>query len=106
APALHHLLALPAMPSFDVRALFGGGLAASYLAGLIAPQTHEMSVAPSVPEWASWGDARVQALQAAFGDAGQPSGRAIADFDGSLVAPTPEGFIVERSSAPASASYE
>jgi hypothetical protein len=100
APALHHLLALPAMPSFDVRSLFGSGLAASYLAGLIAPETHEISSAPETPAWATWGSDRVAATQAALGEAAQPAGRDIRDFDGSLVAPTPEGFIVERVAAP------
>ncbi|HTR49773.1 MAG TPA: hypothetical protein VMJ10_03635, partial [Kofleriaceae bacterium] len=36
APALRHVLPLASAPTFDVRALLGGGLVASYLAGLIA----------------------------------------------------------------------
>ena len=35
APALRHVLPMPAAPSFDVRALFGSGLVTSYLAGLV-----------------------------------------------------------------------
>ena len=44
APALRHVLPLGAAPSFDVRALFGAGLSASYLSGLIAPAGGERSL--------------------------------------------------------------
>ncbi|HEX5064014.1 MAG TPA: hypothetical protein VFV99_31760, partial [Kofleriaceae bacterium] len=45
APALRHMLPLGIAPSFDVRALFGAGLASTYLAGLIAADTSELSIA-------------------------------------------------------------
>ena len=35
APALRHVLSLPSVASFDVRALFGAALGVTYLAGLI-----------------------------------------------------------------------
>jgi hypothetical protein len=46
APALRHLLPLAAAPTFDVRALFGGGVGATYLAGLLGPATPEIAGAP------------------------------------------------------------
>ncbi|HEY5933319.1 MAG TPA: hypothetical protein VIU61_01715, partial [Kofleriaceae bacterium] len=55
APALRHVLPMPSSMPFDVRALFGGGLSASYLAGLLAPASHELEIgAHAVPTWASW----------------------------------------------------
>jgi len=45
APALRHVLSLGIAPSFDVRALFGASLASAYLAGLIAADTSELSIA-------------------------------------------------------------
>jgi hypothetical protein len=52
APALRHLLPLAAAPTFDVRALFGGGLASAFLSGLIAPEAHEIASLPQLPAWA------------------------------------------------------
>ena len=43
APALRHLLPLGVASTFDVRALFGSDLGATYLSGLLAAPTHEMS---------------------------------------------------------------
>ncbi len=59
AAALRHVLPLPAAASFDVRSLFGSGLSATYLAGLLAPQSYEMDVAGAAtsPLWSSWGAA-------------------------------------------------
>ncbi|HEU0032949.1 MAG TPA: hypothetical protein VFQ53_20095 [Kofleriaceae bacterium] len=55
APALRHVLPLPSAASFDVRALMSGGLVATYLAGLLAPETHEVDVATrALPAWATW----------------------------------------------------
>ncbi|HUJ61583.1 MAG TPA: hypothetical protein VLX92_23925, partial [Kofleriaceae bacterium] len=44
APALRHVLPLAAAPSFDVRALFGDGLAQSYLAGLLASASESVTI--------------------------------------------------------------
>ncbi|MBL0219031.1 MAG: hypothetical protein IPQ07_34830 [Myxococcales bacterium] len=64
APALRHLLPLPAAASFDVRALFGGGLSATYLAGLIAPSSTELEVAGiGAPAWASFSPAATTAAE-------------------------------------------
>jgi hypothetical protein len=57
APALRHVLPMGAAPSFDVRALFGAGLSATYLAGLLSAQTSELATSAGLPTWASWGDA-------------------------------------------------
>jgi len=55
APALRHVLPLAAAPAFDIRALFGGGLSATYLAGLLAPATREIELASTAsPSWATW----------------------------------------------------
>ncbi len=48
AGALRHVLPLPAAPSFDIRALFADGLSSTYLAGLLAPASHEFEIASSV----------------------------------------------------------
>ena len=42
APAFRHMFPLASSPSFDVRALLGGGLGATYLAGLLSPAMHEL----------------------------------------------------------------
>jgi len=47
APALHHVLPITASQTFDVRSLFGTELGATYLAGLLAPASQEMSLAES-----------------------------------------------------------
>jgi hypothetical protein len=44
APALRHLLPLASAAPFDVRALFGGNLSATFLAGLLAPAMHELAI--------------------------------------------------------------
>ena len=55
APALRHLLPIASSASFDVRALFGAGLGATYLAGLIGPASRELEIgAQMTPAWASW----------------------------------------------------
>lgn len=54
ASALRHVLALPVAASFDVRALFGGGLSATYLAGLLAPATSEHAVRDPEREVPAW----------------------------------------------------
>ncbi|HEY5951034.1 MAG TPA: hypothetical protein VIV40_36330, partial [Kofleriaceae bacterium] len=45
APALRHLMPLGMAPSFDVRALFGAGLSATFLSGMLSSTTDELSVA-------------------------------------------------------------
>nr|MBA3503526.1 hypothetical protein [Deltaproteobacteria bacterium] len=55
APALRHVLPLSSAQSFDVRALFGGGLSATYLAGLLASSSDEVHTgARMLPSWAAW----------------------------------------------------
>lgn len=56
APALSHVLPLPAAARFDVRALLGGALSASYLAGLLADTSNEVEVASAraLPSWSRW----------------------------------------------------
>lgn len=53
APALRHVLPLPSSASFDVRSLFGGGLSATYLAGLLATSSHELEISSAAPSWAT-----------------------------------------------------
>ncbi len=79
APALRHVLALPSAPSFDVRSLFGGSLSATYLAGLLAPASHELEVASPMPAWTSWSPSI--GAPAAIGE------RAVPSFDAAYVAP-------------------
>ncbi|MBA3465231.1 MAG: hypothetical protein H0T46_35195, partial [Deltaproteobacteria bacterium] len=80
APALRHVLPMPATASFDIRALFGGGLSATYLAGLLAPAAEELVVhGLASPAWASFATAGTQA--AAFSE------RAAPELDLAYVAP-------------------
>jgi hypothetical protein len=44
AAALRHVVQLGSAPSFDVRALFGEGLASTYLAGMLSTPTSELSL--------------------------------------------------------------
>jgi len=57
ARSLGHVLPLASAPMFDVRALLGAGLAASYLAGFVGEASHELprSEMPSLapPAWAA-----------------------------------------------------
>jgi hypothetical protein len=53
APAFRHMLPLAAAPTFDVRALFGGNLVASYLAGVLASSTDAVPTAMHEPVWLS-----------------------------------------------------
>ena len=69
APALRHVLALPSAPSFDVRSLFGAGLSATYLAGLVSAATDEIAIAAS-----AWG---------------QPVARSVGELELPLLAPEP-----------------
>ncbi len=65
ALALRHVLSLPAVASFDVRALFGGGLSTTYLAGLLASSSEELPIAGSIgmPSWASFPTVGAQAAE-------------------------------------------
>ena len=89
APALRHVLPLPAASSFDVRALFGGGLAATYLAGLLASSSQELTVPGSAaptsgaPAWATTGLAAEAFQPAALAAAD----RAAPEWDATYVAP-------------------
>ena len=51
APAFRHVLPLAAAATFDVRALFSDSLAATYLAGLLAPATRELAISAREPAW-------------------------------------------------------
>jgi hypothetical protein len=44
APALRHVVPLGSAPRFDVRALFGAGVSATYLAGLLATPTEHLTL--------------------------------------------------------------
>ncbi|MBA3451596.1 MAG: hypothetical protein H0T42_00705, partial [Deltaproteobacteria bacterium] len=79
ASALRHVLPLPAGASFDVRSLFGAGLSATYLAGLLAPESREVEIAGATsPMWASWGAADPSST---------PSERDAPSFDATYVSP-------------------
>ncbi len=88
APALRHLLPLGAASAFDVRALFGGSLGATYLAGLLAAGTDEITApAPVAPSWATWTQtAGAMTALPAFADDEQPM-REVAGFDATYVMP-------------------
>ncbi len=54
APALRHVMPVGSAPTFDVRALFGSGIGATYLAGLLSASTDELTVednARGVRDW-------------------------------------------------------
>ncbi|MCW5809295.1 MAG: hypothetical protein KIT31_43480, partial [Deltaproteobacteria bacterium] len=88
APALRHVLPLPAAPTFDVRALFGDRLSATYLAGLLAPEAHEVAAAPGA---SAWTPAMLRGLDLdvpAFGaEAPVAAEREVPSWDPSYVAP-------------------
>ena len=82
APALRHVLSLPSAPSFDVRALFGGGLTATYLAGLLSPASQQLAVSSFLPAWTRWSPA------ADDGRLDAPAvERTVPSFDAAYVAP-------------------
>ncbi len=85
ASALQHVLPLAAARSFDVRALFGGELAASYLAGLLAPATHEVAATSAMPAWARNFDL------GSFGGelGGEQPARVAPEWDATYVSPSP-----------------
>jgi hypothetical protein len=91
APALRHVLALPSAPSFDVRSLFGGGLSATYLAGLLSTSSHELAVASPMPAWAQWSPA--------IADGAPSVERAIPSFDAAYVAPDDVDAAVDPSTS-------
>jgi hypothetical protein len=63
APALRHVLPFASSNSFDVRALFGANLGATYLAGLIGAGSRELEIgAQATPTWASWATAPLAQL--------------------------------------------
>jgi hypothetical protein len=96
APALRHVLPLAAAPTFDIRALFGGGLGSTYLAGLLAPATREIEIASAAtPAWASWEPAT---LATTLSEREAPS------FEPEYVAPAAsDDAIADESTSPAAA---
>jgi hypothetical protein len=77
AAALRHVLPLGVAPSFDVRALFGAGLSATYLAGLLSSSTNEISIARPLSTWTSWAESPML----------ESPTRAALDFEPTYVAP-------------------
>ncbi|HEU4726299.1 MAG TPA: hypothetical protein VFT22_00350 [Kofleriaceae bacterium] len=102
APALRHVLPMPAAASFDVRSLFGPGLAASYLAGLLAADSRELQIGTQLaPLWASWDAAPIGAVRDPRGDAAE---RMVPGFDAAYVAPeAPRGPDAQGASEAAAA---
>lgn len=84
APALRHVLPLPSAASFDVRSLFGSGLGATYLAGLLGSASRELSIgAQMAPTWASWDQAPLGQLA----DSNDRIDRMVPSFDAAYVSP-------------------
>ena len=80
ASALRHILPMPSATSFDVRSLLGGGLSATYLAGLLSDASRERELVTSkLPSWSS------PALEGFTGDRGE---RAVPEWDAAYVAPS------------------
>ena len=85
APALRHVLPLPAAASFDVRSLFGAGLGATYLAGLLGAASHELQIGAQVaPAWAAWEHAPIGGQ---LGDSAERLDRMVPVFDAAYVSP-------------------
>ena len=98
APALRHVLSLPSAVSFDVRSLFGAGLGATYLAGLIGQASHELEIGTqSMPTWAAWSEAP---LATSFADRQDRIDRMVPGFDAAYV--TPEAARDQRDPGAAS----
>ena len=91
APALKHLLPLPASTTFDVRSLFGAGVSATYLAGLLAAESHEVGVAGAAPSWTRWA-AGEDAVAPMFGERMAPG------FEAAYV--VPESPVAANDSPP------
>ncbi len=88
APALRHLLPLPAAASFDVRALFGAGLSATYLAGLLTADAQPIGVESTgigAPAWAMFAPAGTQAAESV----GLVNERSAPELDLTYVSPEP-----------------
>jgi hypothetical protein len=83
APALRHVLPLAAAPSFDVRALFGDSLVATYLAGLMSPATRELAIDAPAPVWSTLGE---PTTAASVGD-DVATARPALEWDAAYVAP-------------------
>jgi len=88
APALRHVMPVGAAPTFDVRALFGSGLGATFLAGLLEASTDEIATpAATLPTWATWAQtAGAMTAMPMLGGDEQPV-RDVAGFDPTYVAP-------------------
>jgi len=96
APALRHILPMPSAASFDVRSLFGAGLGATYLAGLIGPASYELEIgAQRMPTWASWSEAP---LAQRFGsEQADQLDRLVPSFDAAYVSPElPDARALEQ----------
>jgi hypothetical protein len=110
APALRHVLPLPSAASFDVRALFGSGLGATYLAGLLGSASHELSIgAQMAPTWASWDQAPLGQLAGS----NDRIDRMVPSFDAAYVSPDAlagasgvSGALVASGSVESSAALE
>jgi hypothetical protein len=99
APALRHVLPLGTAPTFDVRALFGSGLGATYLAGLLAANTDEISVAAqTLPTWATWGQTPMSPFVPSA-DSGEMPMRDVADWSPTYVAPELQAGRVDAGTA-------
>lgn len=92
APALRHVLPIATAPSFDVRALFGAGLSSTFLAGLIASDSHMIETAAGLPsstamEFVPRIGAFADASAAGASLDGFEPGRAVEGWDQAYVAP-------------------
>ncbi|HEX4455491.1 MAG TPA: hypothetical protein VH143_31745 [Kofleriaceae bacterium] len=90
APAFRHVLPLAAAPMFDVRALFGGNLVASYLAGVLASSTDALPTAMREPVWLSSALASTLATVGSSESASSELARGALDWEPSYVAPVPD----------------
>jgi hypothetical protein len=79
---------LPSAASFDVRSLFGAGLGATYLAGLLGAASRELSIgAQMAPAWASWDQAPLAQIGPLESDANDRIDRLVPGFEATYVSP-------------------
>ena len=96
APALRHVLPLPSAASFDIRSLFGAGLGATYLAGLIGSASRELEIgAQLAPAWAAWAEAPAS-LGLGGPDRPDRIDRLVPTFDAAYVSPEAPGALEDR----------
>ncbi len=94
APALRHMLPMPSAATFDVRALFGGALSATYLAGILGASAREIASVPSGVPWsplsgdvASIGASGSMTAMTALGAMPGAATREAPEWDATYVAP-------------------